>query len=79
VAHKDLAEHTIKLTVYDVTRQRHVVIGHAVYPLTNHMFDDRIIVWRDLERELIQVGILSRLMSVTYIDCRKRHRHPPSN
>lgn len=57
VSHKELSERAIKLTVYDVDRmKRHVIIGYLVYPLTNYEYDEKIIFWRDLNRELIQVS-----------------------
>jgi hypothetical protein len=69
VSHKDLPERAIKLTVYDVSRQKHhICIGHVVYPLTGHLFDERVVVWRDLERELAQVSVVSNQF-VFGVDC----------
>ena len=51
VSHKDLVRRAIKMTVYDIDRhKRHVIIGHVVYPLTNHT--EKTVVWRDLKRQL---------------------------
>ena len=49
----------LKLTVFDVDRhKRHNVIGHALYALKEHDYDnnERVVIWRDLEREVTEVN-----------------------
>ena len=61
VSSKAMEERVLRLTVYDVDRhKKHVVIGHALYPLKAHTHDDneRVVIWRDLEREVSEVNIL---------------------
>lgn len=61
VSHRALEERVLKLTVLDVDRhKRHQVIGHALYPLREHDCENnvRLVIWRDLEREVSEVGHL---------------------
>ena len=54
-----MEERVLRLTVYDVDRhKKHQVIGHALYPLKAHAHDDneRVVIWRDLEREVSEVS-----------------------
>lgn len=56
---RTIDDRVLKLTVYDVDRhKRHNVIGHALYPLRDHdcLLEGRLVVWRDLEREVSEVG-----------------------
>ena len=58
VSHKSLEERALRFTVFDVDRYRkHHVIGHAVYPLKEHdcTTSDKVVIWRDLERDISQV------------------------
>lgn len=48
----------MKFSVFDVDRhKRHNIIGHALYQLKEHETEtnDRLVVWRDLEREVAEV------------------------
>ena len=57
-----MEERVLRLTVYDVDRhKKHQVIGHALYPLKAHAHDDneRVVIWRDLEREVSEVRFVS--------------------
>ena len=57
-----MEERVLRLTVYDVDRhKKHQVIGHALYPLKAHAHDDneRVVIWRDLEREVSEVSKIS--------------------
>ena len=59
VSSKSMEERVLRLTVYDVDRhKKHQVIGHALYPLKAHAHDDneRVVIWRDLEREVSEVS-----------------------
>ncbi|XP_074647525.1 synaptotagmin-15B-like isoform X2 [Tubulanus polymorphus] len=73
VSHKSFEERVLKLTMYDVDRhRRHHVIGHAVYPLREHDCEsnERVVVWRDLEREVVESHDVSGELhiSLTYND-----------
>ncbi|KAI0212144.1 Synaptotagmin-15 [Lamellibrachia satsuma] len=55
VSSKNIVERVLRLTIYDIDRhRRHNVIGHALYPLREHDYDnnERVVIWRDLEREV---------------------------
>ena len=61
VSNRALEERKLRLTVFDVDRhRRHNVIGHAIYPLKEHNYDsnERVVVWRDLEREVSDVRVV---------------------
>ena len=54
VSSKCLEERTLKLTVYNITKQRkQQVLGHVLYPLKHLLtdVDEKVTLWRDLERE----------------------------
>lgn len=56
----------LKFTVYDVDRQKkHNVIGHALYPLKDHECEsnERLVIWRDLEREVIEVHVYQKIVN----------------
>ena len=53
-----MTERVLRMTVYDVDRhKRHQVIGHGLYPLKQHTHDsnERVVIWRDLEKEVTEV------------------------
>ncbi len=56
-----MEERVLRLTVFDVDRhKKHVVIGHALYTLKAHAHNnERRVTWRDLEREVSEVGTAS--------------------
>lgn len=61
VSYKAIQDRILKLTVFDVDRhKRHNVIGHALYPLREHdcEVNERVVVWRDLEKEVTEVSEL---------------------
>lgn len=65
-----MGDRVLKLTVYDVDRQKkHHVIGHALYPLKDHDCDSnvRLVIWRDLEREVQEVSRTVRNIYVSHI------------
>ncbi len=54
-----MSERILRMTVFDVDRhKRHQVVGHALYPLKEHQHDsnERVVIWRDLEREVNEVS-----------------------
>ena len=58
MSNKAIDERVLKLTVYDIDRhKRHIIIGHALYPLKEHNYEsnERVVMWRDLEREVAEV------------------------
>ena len=60
VAYRSIGDRVLKLTVYDVDRQKkHNLIGHALYPLKDHGCEtnERLVIWRDLEREVVEVNM----------------------
>lgn len=51
-----MEERVLKFTVYEVDRsKRHLVVGHALYPLKDHDVDGRLVIWKNLEREITEV------------------------
>ena len=59
VSNRTVEERVLKLTVFDLDRhKRHNVIGHALFPLRDHDFEnnERVVIWRDIEREVSEVG-----------------------
>ena len=62
VSCKSMEERVLRMTVFDVDRhKKHQVIGHALYLLRAHVHDDneRVVIWRDLEREVSEVSSVS--------------------
>ena len=58
ISAKTVQERVLKLTGYDVDRnRRHRVIGHALYPLKEHICDggEKVVMWRDLEKVVAEV------------------------
>lgn len=56
VSNKTLEERVLKLTVFEADRhKRNVVVGHALYPMKDHYGNEKVVLWRDLERELTEV------------------------
>ena len=61
VSNRALEERTLKVTLFDVDRhKRHNVTGHAQYALKEHAYEsnERVVIWRDLEREVTEVSHL---------------------
>uniref|UniRef100_X1YW52 C2 domain-containing protein n=2 Tax=Capitella teleta TaxID=283909 RepID=X1YW52_CAPTE len=68
VPNKAIDERVLKLTMYDIDRhKRHVVIGHALYPLREHNYEsnERVVMWRDLEREVTEMNVERGEMNVS--------------
>ena len=53
-------ERELKLTVFDVYKRQRTV-GHATYPLCDHNPEESAYVWRDLEREIPEVSVISNI------------------
>ena len=61
VSYRAIEDRILKLTVFDVDRhKRHNIIGHALYPLRDHDCEsnERLVIWRDLEREVSEVSVM---------------------
>ena len=62
VSNRNINDRVLKFTVFDVDRhKKHLVVGHALYPLKDHDCEsnERLVIWRDLEREVLEVGMVS--------------------
>ena len=61
VSNRNINDRVLKFTVFDVDRhKKHLVVGHALYPLKDHDCEsnERLVIWRDLEREVLEVGMV---------------------
>ena len=55
VSSKHLEERTLKLTIFEISKQRkHTVLGHVLHSLKHLLTDaadETLTLWRDIERE----------------------------
>uniref|UniRef100_A0A4W3HXS7 Synaptotagmin 15 n=1 Tax=Callorhinchus milii TaxID=7868 RepID=A0A4W3HXS7_CALMI len=69
VSSKTLSERILKLSIYDIDRQKkHRHIGHITFPFKHYSFGEemKIVLWRDLETEDSKYGDLQ--FSLSYND-----------
>lgn len=70
-----LLQRTLKFLVYHVDKQKkHHLLGQVIFPLKNETLtdDNKLVIWRDLEKENLEVcdtrllGIVELLSSYKY-------------